>query len=96
MNVLADTYLHILNVSNIIGNFISKLTTRQAEHDLSKIQAPEWEVFEKVTPRLKELSYGSAAYKKSLADMGPALEHHYANNRHHPEFHEGNGPTVPS
>ena len=33
---------------------------------------------------------GSIEYKESLEKLGPILEHHYANNRHHPE-HFKNG-----
>jgi len=88
MDPKADTFQHILNVSTILNGFISKLLERQTNHDLSKLQDPEWPIFEKVTPQLAELTYGSPEYKKALEEMGPALEHHYANNRHHPEFHK--------
>jgi hypothetical protein len=54
-------------------------------HDQSKLTSPEVEVFDRVTEKLAGLTYGSDEYKASLAEMGPALQHHYANNRHHPE-----------
>lgn len=28
----------------------------------------------------------SPEYHQDLLDMGPALHHHYANNRHHPQY----------
>ena len=31
------------------------------------------------------LTYGSDEYKACLTEMKPALDHHYAANRHHPE-----------
>ena len=31
------------------------------------------------------LTYGSEEYQASLDALKPALEHHYASNRHHPE-----------
>jgi len=37
---------------------------------------------------LKNLTYGSEEYKAALEGLGPALSHHYANNRHHPEHFE--------
>ena len=30
----------------------------------------------------------SEDYKKLLEKVKPAIEHHYANNRHHPQFHK--------
>jgi hypothetical protein len=46
--------------------------------------------FIRLTPKLKSSTYGSSEYKQFLKELGPALEHHYANNRHHPE-HFPNG-----
>lgn len=43
-------------------------------------------MFTRFTPRLKGMTYGSPEYKQCLAEMGPGLRHHYAANRHHPEF----------
>lgn len=40
------------------------------------------------TPKLKGSDYGSEEYKGFLREMKPALDHHYANNRHHPEHFE--------
>ena len=34
------------------------------------------------------LEYGSDEYNQSLAELKPALEHHYQNNSHHPEHYE--------
>ena len=33
----------------------------------------------------KAQKYGSEEYKESLAGLKPALDHHYAHSRHHPE-----------
>jgi hypothetical protein len=52
------------------------------------LESPEKELFDKYTPLLKETTYGSDEYKKHLKEMGKALEHHYENNRHHPEHFE--------
>lgn len=42
------------------------------------------------TPKLKAMTYGSDEYTDCLKAMAPALRHHYACNRHHPEhFTEG-------
>lgn len=34
------------------------------------------------------LTYGSDEYKKCLQAIKPALDHHYANNSHHPEHYK--------
>ncbi len=82
-----DTLQHIEVVRSLIGMFIDILQERATEHDSSKLHSPEKEVFDRVTPLLKELEYGSDEYKETLKDMGVALDHHYQGNRHHPEFY---------
>ena len=82
-----DTYAHIAEVRGLLLAVAADLTHRAHVHDLSKLASPEVEVFDRVTPRLRELEYGSEAYKASLAEMGTALTHHYAHNDHHPEHH---------
>jgi hypothetical protein len=61
------------------------LTMRGHDHDLSKLESPEREMFDVATPKLRELTYGSPEYKAMLGEMGAGLEHHYAGNDHHPE-----------
>jgi hypothetical protein len=41
-----------------------------------------------MTPLLSKSTYGSAEYKEFLSQLKPALNHHYAHNRHHPEHFE--------
>jgi hypothetical protein len=48
--------------------------------------SPEVQVFDEFTPKLRTSTYGSDAYKGHLEAMGGGLKHHYAHNRHHPEF----------
>jgi hypothetical protein len=47
-------------------------------------------MYDEFTPKLRDSTYGSDEYKGFLKDMGAALQHHYANNSHHPE-HYPNG-----
>ena len=82
-----DTQQHINRVAALLEEVAARLRGRGLAHDASKLVSPEREVFDAVTPRLRGLTYGSPEYKASLADLGPALEHHYAHNRHHPEHH---------
>jgi len=80
-----DTFAHVKRVQDILGEVSRRLVQRGACHDASKLADPEKAVFDRVTPRLRGLTYGSEEYKASLAEMGEALKHHYAINRHHPE-----------
>ena len=80
-----ETQKHIELVRKFIRLFTDKLTTRGVEHDKLKMKSPEVEIFIEFTPKLAETTYGSDEYKELLEQMKPALEHHYANYRHHPE-----------
>ena len=83
-----ETYEHIKEVRTNINKVIYDLIDRANRHDASKLVSPEVEAFDKLTPILKTLEYGSEEYQKNLDELGVALEHHYANNRHHPQWHE--------
>lgn len=80
-----DTQAHIIQVRHLILYVMLNLSNRMEVHDRSKLESPEKETFDKFTPLLRDLTYGSPEYKQALANMGPALEHHYAENSHHPE-----------
>ena len=80
-----ETIKHIENVRKYIRIFTDALTTRGVKHDASKLDSPEVESFTKCTPKLAKLTYGTAEYNESLKELDTALQHHYANNRHHPE-----------
>ena len=80
-----ETQKHIELVRKFIRLFTDKLTTRGVEHDKLKMKSPEVEIFTEFTPKLAETTYGSDEYKEFFEQMKPALEHHYANYRHHPE-----------
>lgn len=82
------TFRHIERVRNLLNNCITELLKRGELHDQSKLEPPEVELFTEHTSRLAGLTYGSPEYQQALDDLGPALEHHYANNRHHPQHHK--------
>lgn len=86
----ADTYAHAARVAELTLPLITSLSLRVIQHDASKTRPPEVEAFDRVTPRLAELEYGSEEYRASLREIKPAIEHHYEANRHHPEYF-GNG-----
>jgi hypothetical protein len=83
----ADTEAHIKRVQELLYEVCVNLNERSLNHDLSKFHPPEKEIFDKVTPRLKGLTYGSEEYNAQIKELGVALEHHYANNPHHPEHY---------
>lgn len=67
---------------------IQEIHKRCLTHDQSKLLAPEVGLFTTSMERLAFVEFGSSGYQQALADMRPALVHHYANNRHHPEHFE--------
>ena len=80
-----ETQKHIEAVRKYIRFMIDKIDMRGVKHDASKLESPEVEVFAEYTPKLNSTTFGSDEYYQNLADMKPALDHHYASNRHHPE-----------
>lgn len=85
-----DTFRHIERVRNLLNLMARELLYRGELHDQSKLASPEVEMFTEFTPKLAASTYGSAEYEAFRKAMGPALAHHYANNRHHPEhFKDG-------
>ncbi len=81
----ADTSRHIRTVGKVIHLFVKELLDRIDRHDQSKLASPEVELFTEFTPKLAGSTYGSEEYEGFRKAMGPALEHHYAKNDHHPE-----------
>lgn len=87
MSALLETHCHIHRVRDLLGRVVSEFVDRASRHDLSKLEEPEASVFEEMTSKLRGCTYGSDEYKGFLAQMKPALDHHYANNSHHPEHY---------
>jgi hypothetical protein len=87
---ICETYKHKQLVAKYINFVIGKLINRSESHDNSKIEEPELSVFVEYTPKLANSTYNSEEYNAFLKEMSVALNHHYANNRHHPE-HFANG-----
>ena len=85
-----ETIEHIQRVQQLLNGAVQNLMDRGRVHDRSKLYEPEVSLFNKCTPRLKKLTYGSEGYLECLKELGPALKHHYQNNSHHPE-HRKNG-----
>lgn len=84
-----ETQKHIENVRKYIRVFTDRLTTRAVNHDAAKLETPEVELFAEYTPKLAEIPYGTEEYYECLKGLKPALDHHYATYRHHPEHFSG-------
>lgn len=80
-----DTLKHIRQVREFIEQLEMALSNRRCGHDYSKLVDPEKSTFDEFTPKLAESTYGSEEYGQFLGEMKPALDHHYSENRHHPE-----------
>ena len=85
-----ELHQHVDKVRKNLSKVIEELSVRAHIHDASKFLPEEFETFERVSPKLRATTYGSQEYKDLLVELGPALEHHYTNNDHHPE-HFPNG-----
>lgn len=88
----AKTQEHINLVRKLLRVAATEVLKRGEVHDLSKFSEAEVEMYAIYTPRLKSMEYNSPEYKQCLAEMKAqgGLDHHYQNNRHHPE-HFPNG-----
>ena len=85
---ISDTKAHIDKVAGFINLIISELSERVLNHDKSKMEQPELDIFAVYGPKLKYTTYGSDEYRSYLKEMKVALDSHYAKNRHHAEFHD--------
>lgn len=74
----------VLKNMNIIAEDLHR---RAISHDNSKLEEPECSGYAFYTKKLAGLTYGSEEYTKSLQQMKPTIDHHYANNSHHPEHY---------
>lgn len=84
------TWTHIHRVRELLSRCVTNLLGRALSHDQSKLRSPEVEAFTEFGPRLAGMTYGSPEFNEAKRQMKPALDHHYANNPHHPE-HWKNG-----
>lgn len=83
-----ETIKHIHRVRELLYLMIAELDRRAREHDQSKLESPEAEIFGEFTPELIKTEYDSPEYNKLLEKVKPAVEHHYSKNSHHPDFYK--------
>ena len=84
-----ETNEHINQVRNVLYGLINQLSGRALDHDKSKLCSPELEAFAATQGELKEVEYGTPEYDQLKGKVKLAIDHHYKNNRHHPEHFAG-------
>lgn len=87
MSCEKETLEHKVMVSHFMNIIIQELIRRAEHHDDSKLEGDELPLFDEYTPKLKQATYDSEEYREFLKGLKPALDHHYAVNRHHPEHY---------
>jgi hypothetical protein len=86
----SETLKHINQVREGLWKLIRELDLRAQNHDKSKLESPEREIFAANAHKLAKTTYGTPEYEALLKEVQPAVEHHYAKNRHHPNhFKDG-------
>lgn len=85
-----ETNNHIKRVQELMNKMVVDLQKRSKEHDKSKLVEPELSGYTKVIPQLRDKKYGTPEYHKVWNEARPTLDHHYKENRHHPQ-HFKNG-----
>ena len=85
-----DAKAHITLIQKVFNEtIIPELQKRSENHDKSKLSSPEREMYDEYIPKLKETPFGSKEYVKVRKEMEKtALQHHFQENRHHPEHFE--------
>lgn len=75
---------HVNRVVLLLLKVRQNLLRRGQVHDASKFKEPEKSMFDVWEPQLQVRRFGTPEYAAALVAMGPALDHHYAANDHHP------------
>lgn len=84
------TQAHINRVQELLNTFAGDLIDRGFRHDASKFDPEEdgpLQAMQDMIDREGPAPYGSDEYRRRTALLGPMLDHHYANNSHHPEHY---------
>jgi len=84
----ADTLRHIKRVNSLLLQVVRKLLERAECHDDSKLSGNEKPYFDKFTPMLSASNYGTPEYYAMLELIQPALDNHYRENSHHPQYYK--------
>jgi hypothetical protein len=84
------TLRHIARVRELLGQFAIEMIRRGDVHDASKFLPIEMGPLKRMQKLIDEegpAPFGSDEYKRRTDLLGPMIEHHRANNSHHPEYY---------
>lgn len=79
---------HISRVQRRLKQYADILIERGKNHDKSKLEEPELSGYINMDKEPR-YPYGSKEYFDKMERYKSTFEHHYKNNRHHPEFYSG-------
>ncbi len=85
---LKDLIQHKQWVAEYMQLVANNLFKRAAIHDNSKFESVEFGPYDKAFPEFKKYAFGSPEMKAVYESIQSALQHHYEQNRHHPEHFE--------
>jgi Family of unknown function (DUF5662) len=88
------TIAHIARIRELLAGFCEELARRGEVHDASKFDPIEKGPLDEMQALIESeghVPYGSDAFDRRSALLGPMLEHHYALNSHHPEHYGADG-----
>lgn len=87
-----DVMEHKMNVQIIMNKLSRAILIRGRRHDNSKLKSPEKEGYSAHYNELRTAKFGSPEYQTIKEKLEPVIQHHYAENDHHPEHfgaHDG-------
>lgn len=88
-NFTNDLHKHKLVLKALLYNLANQLKERADKHDDSKYEKEEKDVFESIDNiKREDFDTYEQYYNCTKPLIQKALDHHYANNRHHPEHFE--------
>jgi hypothetical protein len=88
------TYKHIARVRELLGQFAVEMICRGDVHDASKFEPVEMKPLQRMQDLIDQegpAPFGTPEYKRRTDLLGPMIEHHHANNSHHPEYYGERG-----
>lgn len=88
----SDFLVDLIDHKRRVGLYLQKVANalfgRAVVHDNSKFSPEEYEPYEEAFPNLQKYAYGTEELRAELRKIKPAIKHHFANNDHHPEWHD--------
>jgi len=87
---LCEVLQHQSRVRANIAEMRAKLELRGIRHDMSKLDAEEFDVFASTHEQFKTVNYNTPEYAECVRLAKPAVDAHYAKNSHH-TAHYANG-----